>query len=235
MPKANLGNLNIKRILILLLCLIALVGAGGTYFFYAKYNAIKANPNLEAQRETNALVSVVGKLMELPKNETPTVATISDLEKLKDQPFFKMAKNGDKLLAYNTTMTAILYRPSINKIINVAPITINQSPNPSPVAQTAPVPAPTPSALRIAYYNGTSIVGLSGTFEKSVQAKFPDYQTAVIDSAARKDYTETIIVDLSGTHGKEAADLAELVNGKVGSLPDGEKAPDADILIIAGK
>lgn len=233
MPKANLGNWNIKRILILVLCLIAIAGAGGTYFFYAKYNAIKANPNLEAQRETNALVSAVGKLMELPKNETPTVATIEDKEKLKDQPFFKMTENGDKLIAYNTTMTAILYRPSINKIINVAPITINQQPNAAPAAPSASIPASI--SLRIAYFNGTSVVGLTGTVEKNVQGTFPNYQTASIANAARKDYTETIVVDLSGKHGKEAADLAKLIGGKVGSLPDGEKAPDADILIIAGK
>jgi hypothetical protein len=65
--------------------------------------------------------------MELPVGETPTVATISDKEKLKDQPFFKMAENGDILFAYTTAMQAILYRPSTNKIINVAPITINQA------------------------------------------------------------------------------------------------------------
>lgn len=63
--------------------------------------------------------------MELPKEETPTIATISDKEKLKGQVFFDAAENGDVLFAYTTAMKAILYRPSTNKIINVAPIAIN--------------------------------------------------------------------------------------------------------------
>lgn len=87
------------------------------------------NPNLEAQKEAETLVAALGKLMELPVGETPTIATISDREKLNDQIFFKAAENGDKLFAYNTAMIAILYRPSTNKIINVAPISINQPPN----------------------------------------------------------------------------------------------------------
>jgi predicted ABC-class ATPase len=55
------------------------------------------------------------------------VATISDATKLKDQSFFVNAKNGDELLAYTKAMEAILYRPSINKIIAVAPIVINNN------------------------------------------------------------------------------------------------------------
>ena len=67
--------------------------------------------------------------MELPQDEVPTVATISDKEKLAGQTFFARAENGDILFAYTTAMEAILYRPSTNKIINVAPISINQSQN----------------------------------------------------------------------------------------------------------
>lgn len=115
-----------KKLLIIILVILAVGGMYGAYYFYGKYSAIKANPNLEAQKETDALVSALGKLMELPQGETPTIATVSDKEKLQSQPFFKMATNGDKLFAYNTAMLAILYRPSTNKIINVAPISINQ-------------------------------------------------------------------------------------------------------------
>ena len=77
--------------------------------------------------------------MELPEGETPTVATISDKEKLTGQPFFKSPENGDILFAYTTAMKAILYRPSTNKIINVAPITINQTQDVSPAMKKGPV------------------------------------------------------------------------------------------------
>lgn len=115
-----------KKLLILILIVLAAFGMYGTWHFYGKYQAVLKNPALEAQKETEALVTTLSKMMELPKDETPTIATISDKEKLKDQIFFKMAENGDKLFAYNKAMIAILYRPGTNKIINVAPIGINQ-------------------------------------------------------------------------------------------------------------
>lgn len=210
-----------RKLTTIILAILAVGGLYGSWHFYSKYQEIKTNPNLEAQKETDALVSALGKLMELPQDETPTIATISDKKKLSSQPFFKTAENGDKLFAYNTAMIAILYRPSTNKIINVAPITINQP--------------QTPASLRIAYYNGTETIGLAGLAEKAVQEKYPTYQTSALTNASRKDYTQTVVTDLSGTHSKEASELATLLQGKVGALPQGETKPDADILIITGK
>ncbi|MBI3495366.1 hypothetical protein HY065_01950 [Candidatus Berkelbacteria bacterium] len=117
----------IKKILPIIVVILAVGGVIGSVYYYRQYQALKANPNLEAQRETEALVLALGKLMELPTDETPTVATIQDKDKLKDQPFFVKAENGDKLLAYTKAQQAILYRPPTNKIINVGPIVINQN------------------------------------------------------------------------------------------------------------
>lgn len=120
---------NLRRLwssLSFVLVVLVVLGVGGSYYFYQKYSAIKVNPNLEVKKEVDALISIVGELIELPKGEVPTVATILDKEKLKGQLFFAAGENGDKLLAYNVAMKAILYRPSTNKIINVAPIAINQ-------------------------------------------------------------------------------------------------------------
>jgi hypothetical protein len=219
----SLKKINGKRLLVMVLGVCVLLGAGGTYYFYAKYNAIRTNPNIEAQKEIAALVAAVGKLIELPQGEEPTVATVSDKEALKDQPFFKLTENGDKLLAYNVAMVAILYRPSINKIINVAPITLNQP--------TVAVP----TILRVAYYNGSKTIGFASDVEKIVKAVYPEWQTIQVVNATKNTYTQTLVVDLSGKYGQTATDLAAALQGKVGSLPDGETAPDADFLIIAGK
>lgn len=135
-------NLKLKQALLLSLIVIAILGAGGSYYFYQKYNTLKANPNLEVQKETQSFVTAVGKLMELPKDETPTIATISDKEKLKDQPFFKAVENGDVLLAYTKAQKAILYRPTTNKIIEVAPINLNENNIPTPHAEPSPTPTP---------------------------------------------------------------------------------------------
>ncbi len=73
---------------------------------------------------TQNLVTEVGKLMILPSNETPTVATVNDKDKLKGQAFFATAQNGDKVLIYTGIKKAILYRPSIHKIVDVVPVAV---------------------------------------------------------------------------------------------------------------
>ena len=88
--------------------------------------------------KTPEIINQVGKLIQLPADETPTVATITDKEKLKDQPFFTQAENGDNILIYLQAKKAIIYRPSINKIIDIAPVntgTTDQTPKPSPTSK----------------------------------------------------------------------------------------------------
>ncbi len=125
--KIIIKGLDSKRLALIVLVLVAIAGIYGSVYFYNKSKSLVVDANVEAQKETERLVELLGKIIELPKGETPTVATISDREKLKDQAFFAEAQNGDILFAYTTSMKAILYRPSSNKIINVAPISINTS------------------------------------------------------------------------------------------------------------
>lgn len=74
-------------------------------------------------RELRALVTDVGHHMLLPTDETPTLATVSDMHALEGQEFFRNAQEGDKVLMYMRSQRAIIYRPSIDKIIEVGPIT----------------------------------------------------------------------------------------------------------------
>ncbi|PIR80160.1 MAG: hypothetical protein COU25_01495, partial [Candidatus Levybacteria bacterium CG10_big_fil_rev_8_21_14_0_10_35_13] len=70
----------------------------------------------------------------------PTIATITDKSQLSTQPFFNNAVDGDKVLVYANAKKAILYRPSTDKIIEVAPVNIT---SPS----VSPTPTATPSAV----------------------------------------------------------------------------------------
>lgn len=105
---------------------LLVVTVSTSLYFYREYRNLKdnmANPVLRAQEGVKEWVPKVGKLMVLP-NENPTVATVTDVEKLKDQPFFTNAANGDIVLFYASLKKAILYRPSINKIIDVSILTL---------------------------------------------------------------------------------------------------------------
>lgn len=226
-----LRRINLKRLTIGFLMIIATLGVLGSYYYYNKYQDIKANPNIIAQKETEELVAVIGKLIELPKNEIPTVATITDKQKLSNEPFFLLGEDGDKLLAYNNAKLAVLYRPSTNKIINMAPITVDE-----PLASTQDMgQRAVEHKHRIAYLNGTETVGLAYLAEKVVQEKYSDYKTVAVANAVHRDYIGILVIDLVGDRSKEVMQLASLLGGNVGVLPKDEIAPEADILIISGK
>lgn len=104
-----------------LLLVLALTAAG---YLYLQLNDYKNDPQRIMQDELNGLVKKVGGLIVLPDNEQPTVATVTNLEKLKSQPFFNKAKVGDKVLIYTNAKKAILYDPVNNKIVEVAPLNI---------------------------------------------------------------------------------------------------------------
>lgn len=74
--------------------------------------------------EVAALLAQVGKLMILPEGEIPAVATVSDIDALVGQPFFKDAEVGDVVIIYSKAEKAILYNPREQKIVNVASLSI---------------------------------------------------------------------------------------------------------------
>ena len=95
------------------------------------------NPSVSAQTEASDLIKKVSKLMLLPRDESPTIATVSDSTKLRSQPFFKSAKNGDKVLIYAKAKMATLYDPTANIIVAVAPLNVDVSANTSTQATAA--------------------------------------------------------------------------------------------------
>src|SRR3989338_1368134 len=119
----------VSTVLVVLLLSGATVSAVYFYFQYQKaQNDIKViktdstNSQKAAQDEAKALVETVGKIIELPSGEEPTVATVTDAAKLREQSLFQKAQNGDKVLVYINAKKAFLYRPSTNKIIDLGPV-----------------------------------------------------------------------------------------------------------------
>ncbi len=103
---------------------VVLVAAGFSFYFWNEARALRKNPQKAAQAETQKLLSDISKLIVLPEGETPTVATVTDPEILRSQPFFAKAQTGDKVLIYTNARKAILYSANLNKIVEVAPINI---------------------------------------------------------------------------------------------------------------
>ncbi|HWB39023.1 MAG TPA: hypothetical protein VG604_02160 [Candidatus Saccharimonadales bacterium] len=134
------GGSSIGRTIFEVALIIALIAVG----YYAmqlssdksdlkkQLTAANANPQTIIQKQTDDLIAKVGQLYNLPKNETPTVANVTDAAQAKKQSaFFTNAQNGDKVLMYVKAGEAILYRPSTDKIILVAPLTFTNNPSPT--------------------------------------------------------------------------------------------------------
>lgn len=114
----------IRSLVPYLLIAVVLVAVGFAGYFWYEASALKKNPQRAAQQETQKLLANVSALIVLPEGETPTIATVTDPERLKDQPFFANAQTGDKVLIFTNSRKAILYSPTQNKIVEVAPINI---------------------------------------------------------------------------------------------------------------
>jgi hypothetical protein len=124
---------------VLLIVLVVAIGFGG-YFYYQLHN-LQKDKGAEASKEVKDLLGKVAKLYLIPTGEEPTVATVSDPEALKDQSFFTSSVKGDKVLIFTKAGKAVLYRPSIDKIIEVAPINNkkDETPPPTPEKSTGPL------------------------------------------------------------------------------------------------
>lgn len=227
---ATLGFSSRSLVIIIAFGIILIAAIVIAIYFYFQYQQTQTQLNKSAQANEQAvLLSEVGKLIVLPSGEQPTIATVSDIDRLKGQTFFSHAKNGDKVLIYSKAQEAILYDPIANKIVEVGPITLTQA---------TPTSLPTPAAvpITVALYNGTTTVGLTETITQKLKTEMPNATVVERVNAEKSTYTTTIVIDQTGKNATEAATLARVLNGKVGKLPAGEeKAENTDLLVILGK
>ncbi len=213
-------------------------------YFYYQYRHSAAVASAE---EIADLTQEIGKVMLLPEGETPTLATVTDKEKLAEQAFFQNAENGDKVLIYSQSGRAILYRPSTKKIVDVTTVNVTQpttktetttapQSTPESVAKTTQTTESVPVITRVALLNGSTTVGITNAKENELSAAYSNVAVVSKDVAKKNDYKETLVIDVTGKNADMAGKIAETLSGKVAELPEGEIAPsDADLVVIVGQ
>lgn len=114
---------------------------------------LKSDPTVQAKEEVRTLVNKLKELAVVPEGEDPVVATVTDKDKLKDQPVFAKADNGDKLIIYSNAGRAYLVDPEGKKIKDIIPVNIGgevagatKDAKASPTPKTSATPTPTPTA-----------------------------------------------------------------------------------------
>jgi hypothetical protein len=131
-------------VILLIIAVITSIGFGWSLMKYLETKkqlavTISAEAQQEAiKKEVAVLLAKVGKLIVLPTNEEPTVATITDAASLKkEQQFYADAVDGNKVLVYMQAKKAIIYDEQKNLIINVGPIFVSDSATTTPTIPDA--------------------------------------------------------------------------------------------------
>lgn len=210
---------------------------------FAKNILMSQSQEEKAKQETQKVINKVSRLMDLPKEEEPVVATVQDKDLLiKEQKFFEGAQNGDVLIIYPQAAKAILYSPKKDRLVNVGPLfTNNESQNTqdSQTEQAGAVSKETTTqsnTLKIEIRNGTGKAGLANTIKQTLSGNSL-FEVAVIADAGKKDYENTIIVDISNSSDKNSVNQLSKVLGAqvIKDIPEGEKSTTAEALVILGK
>ncbi len=108
--------------------IIVIILAVASVFLFFQYQQAKTKLNTTETGTSQSadLIKRVSKLVIVPANETPTIATVVHADKLRSQSFFASAQDGDKVLVFSKEKQAILYRPSTNQIVTIAPVNVTQ-------------------------------------------------------------------------------------------------------------
>lgn len=225
-----------KRVYLFLFVLFVLVlSTLPSVYFYRLYRleqTKQADPVQIAQDDAKQIIAQVGKLLEFPSDEEPTVAKISDREKLSSQPFFARAQNGDVLLFFQKAKRAILYRPTTGKIIDISSVALEVSPTITGGATPAPASI-TNGRFTVFVRNGTKVAGLARTYQDILATRAPNL-TVIGRGDAKTDWAQSILVDVSGTNAGVAQSLAATLGLTLSTMPKNEATTSADFLIIVG-
>lgn len=187
------------------------------------YKISQRQPADGARAEMLSVQSKVQKLAIVPKDEEPTLATVSDKKALKDSFLAANADNGDKVLVYVKAKKVIIYRPSVNKIVGTGPLTVDAS-------------ASEISGARITVRTGNGKDDISKKLQTLLKVNYQSAKIDSIDKANRQTYPTTIVIDLTdGDKYDLVTNIMGVIGGQRGVLPNGETKPDnTDILVITG-
>ena len=223
----SVGNNKNLLTFLTIIVMLALAGTGYMYYQYQKTTSelkkIKTQTGSSSAKddEVKKIVAEIAKLIRLPENDTPSIATITDVSKLKEQPPFKDAKNGDILLVFNSSGKVVLYDPKDKKIVNVT--TLSNSPSFN-------------QQFKVVIRNGTSTPNLASKLEADLKKALGAVNVVVKDNSQKQTYEKTQVSIINQSASEFANNVAKAINAQVVDFPSDEPKPkEGDILIIIGK
>ncbi len=180
------------------------------------------NKKTTEQLELNQIKTLVGTHMLLPVDEEPTLVTVVDKTKVKDEFIAKKSQNNDQILIYTKNKMAIIYRPSINKIVAIGNIFADQS-----LVEA--------DGVTITVLDGANDSSKTSAIIRQLEALYPKADITDGGKTNRQDFTTTIVIDNSQKKDNLTDAIAQEINGKRGIVPISESITVTDLMIIVGK
>lgn len=239
-----------------LLAIVFLLMLCSTIFFYIKYqeaqDVLSATSGSNAQ-EVAEVVRKVSRHIVLPENEQPTLATVSEVDKLRVQNFFLKAENGDKVLIYPQARKAYLYRPRTDKLIEVSPIAVgdesattpqNSQATQLPTTQPQVTPPPTsslsptpnqPQTIKIEIRNATINQGIANIARTNITSQISNIEVTRVGNANNQNLSRTTLVVMNTSKQSDLQRIAQQINAEFQSENiQGEEGSSADAIIYLG-
>lgn len=239
---------------------------GGLGLFYSQQQAktLKNEQTTQTERSSNRTIEQrIEDLVRYNADDKPVVAMVKDVSMIQDIPLYQFAQNGDKVVVYKD-MT-VIYDEKLDKVVSVVPQNIlkeqvdvngettdantevtedsttdtekvDTSTDTTTNADTQTTTTVDPKDVTVEVRNGTNIAGLAGKRSREISTEL-SYTTKPAN-AARNNYTEGIIVDLSdGTLSAEIEKIRAQLDIKkvVTELPSGEASSTSKIVVILAK
>ena len=179
-----------------------------------------------SNRKDEKLVEEIGKIIDLPKDETPLFRNVVDPQKLKDEPFFANAQVDDKVLIYSNAKKAYLYRPSEKKMINFASINIGE--------QTSTPASPAQQETKFVILNGTTTAGLAGKYRDIVSQKITGAKIVSVGNYSEKTIEKTFIAQSTNTNSDKQEEIAKTLEIQTGAINSDQIDDEADFIIVVG-
>lgn len=162
-----------KTLKTLIFLIIFAAAIAGSIIYIAKNHptliGLSENTQEKDKKDLESTIELVSKLMLLPEDEVPRLATITDADLRNGDLFYKNAQNGDKILIYTNAKKAVLYRPATNKIIEIGTVNlkeeidVSEEPTATDSAQISPTTTPPTSPTQAPTTVPTIVIPTSPT------------------------------------------------------------------------
>lgn len=108
-----------KIILITILVALLVVGGIGLWWYVQK----RTEAGMSTQQKS--VVEQVARIFVLPTDEKPAILTVVNKDEITSAFLQGKVEDGDKVLIYQQNQKVIIYRPSLDKIIDAGPAVVD--------------------------------------------------------------------------------------------------------------